>query len=339
MKTKTFERKRVRNKQFAIAVNILQTLILIVPVALNIIGPETSWLGTLNMYLPQWIWGIPLLITLPLTFILYRKLFWLPMLSILWVVGPVMGLVINFPQSALNSSDVIRIMTYNVKGGRRDANAVAADIRKYHPDVILMDDQQGVLRTVVGTVLSGWHISDDPQFVVATRLPVLSYNGLESSHDTGEPYVSDLRILFHHQRITFLPVHLMTPRFGIKAIAKRGKLGEMEAYAQYRLIQADTICGDLSLDRGPIVVAGDFNSTVSSLVIRKLLNKGFEDAFSVAGNGYGYTYGQYTPLHYPFMRIDHILINKDWKVVDCFTGNSIGSDHSPVIADLELKHP
>lgn len=322
-----------------IAVNIIQTLILIVPIALNAVGPETNWFGTLNMYLPQWIWGMPLLVTLPLTFFLYRKLTWLPVLSILWVAGPIMGYVINFPQSAGKSSDVLRVMTYNVKGGRRNANAIAADIRKYHPDVVLMDDQQGVLRTVVGSVLDGWHLRYDLQFVVASRLPILSYNGLESSHDTGEPYVSELKILFHHHRITFLPLHLMTPRFGIKAIAKRGKLGEMEAYAQYRLQQVDTICGDLSLDRGPIVVAGDFNSTESSLVIRKLLNKGLRDAFSAAGNGYGYTYGQYTPLHYPFMRIDHILVNKDWKVVDCFTGNSIGSDHSPIIADLELVHP
>src|SRR3712207_7027652 len=43
-------------------------------------------------------------------------------------------------------------------------------------------------------------------------------------------------------------------------------------------------------ENGPTLLAGDLNATPPSLVLRQLLNLGLRDAFSEAGNGYGYTY-------------------------------------------------
>ena len=57
----------------------------------------------------------------------------------------------------------------------------------------------------------------------------------------------------------------------------------------------------------------------------------YTNAFSEAGLGWGYTfYANRTSL-----RIDHILAGPGWRCRECWVGPEVGSEHRPVIADLE----
>jgi endonuclease/exonuclease/phosphatase family metal-dependent hydrolase len=71
--------------------------------------------------------------------------------------------------------------------------------------------------------------------------------------------------------------------------------------------------------------------------MRALLRTGLRDAFSVAGLGYGYTYGHLLPPHASFLRIDHILVSPQIAVLDCAVGRRGISPHRSVIADLALQ--
>ena len=80
------------------------------------------------------------------------------------------------------------------------------------------------------------------------------------------------------------------------------------------------------------ILNGDFNNTTHSYVYR-LLSSNFDDAFDIAGKGFGRTYSfDFFPL-----RIDFILVDKTLKIVDFQTHNVRYSDHFPISTILELR--
>jgi endonuclease/exonuclease/phosphatase (EEP) superfamily protein YafD len=132
--------------------------------------------------------------------------------------------------------------------------------------------------------------------------------------------------------------HLITPRFGLSATRQnplRG-LGEWRENVADRMTQAGRLAEDLRGRSRPAIVAGDFNAPDASLVVRTLLDTGLRDAFSVAGVGYGHTWGHSLRFGFSFLRIDHILVDREFAIAACFVGGT-GSAHRPVIADLYLS--
>ncbi len=314
------------------------TLLLLLPTVLDIIGPERTWFGAANMYLPQWGWAIPAVVVVPVTAWKRPRMLAASLLLLLWVAIPLMGFEWHLPTQTPRVPGIkLRVMTYNVKGGRRNAAAIVSDIDKFKPDLILMQDQQGVLQGMVGAYLHNWHIEYDYQFVVASREYPISPLRTQPTDDVPDEHCCvSFHLIVKGKPITVYDVHLRSPRFGLDAIA-RGQIGRMVQDGRRRLEQAKRLHQYLSHENmNDLVVAGDFNSTNWALALRKQLDLGLRDSFAVAGRGYGYTYGQYTPLHTPVMRIDHILVGLKWKVLNVQVGNTVGSDHSPVIADLFL---
>ncbi len=81
---------------------------------------------------------------------------------------------------------------------------------------------------------------------------------------------------------------------------------------------------------GSRIVAGDFNTSEASPYFGDLLAiSGLRD--SRRGFGRQPTWPSMIPLR---VAIDHVLVSDDWAVLDRRVGNSIGSDHFPLILDL-----
>ncbi|MFO7673778.1 MAG: endonuclease/exonuclease/phosphatase family protein [Lutibacter sp.] len=78
------------------------------------------------------------------------------------------------------------------------------------------------------------------------------------------------------------------------------------------------------------IICGDFNNTAFSYVYHQL-RKGKNDAFEVAGKGFGQTYDYKLPV-----RIDYILVDKRIEVNDFKTFDVKFSDHFPVMARLNF---
>src|SRR5579872_1618836 len=57
----------------------------------NAVGPDRWWWGSLNLYLPQWLWGLPGLMLSAASWRWARRWMWAPALCLLWVAGPLMG--------------------------------------------------------------------------------------------------------------------------------------------------------------------------------------------------------------------------------------------------------
>lgn len=308
----------------------------------NAQGAEGWWLGSLNLYLPQWVWALPGGIILLLTLGFARRWAWVPLGALLWVFGPLMGLCWHWglpaaPDAAPGSTagTRLRVMTYNVKGGSRDAAAIVRDIQAFHPDLIQMQDSYGVMNGAVGQALAGWNVRADGQYLVASPGPFSELESRDLSFAGSQHHCVRYRLRVGSTDVTVYDVHLLSPREGLVS-ARHRRVGGLMENAGDRLQEAGRLAEYVQAEPGPTLLTGDLNAPTQSLVCRRLSEAGLRDAFSEAGYGYGYTYGGYTRVGSPYVRIDHIMASPVWRIERCWVGNAAGSDHCPVIADLVL---
>jgi endonuclease/exonuclease/phosphatase (EEP) superfamily protein YafD len=85
--------------------------------------------------------------------------------------------------------------------------------------------------------------------------------------------------------------------------------------------------------KNPLIVVGDFNTTMWSPFYKNMVKTG---NLRNARSGFGIlpTWPTFLPLAY--IPIDHFLVSKEIGVLKIRTGRNVGSDHLPLITDLVL---
>jgi len=322
---------------------------------LNWKGPDFFWLGALNLYLPQVMWTIPGILLSLFTFKLDRSRTWVPLLCVLWVLGPIMGFCwsLNEPEPAPGSL-TLRVMTWNIKYTPSKNALLLDELARHKPDVVFFQDAGRSLRGPLGKYFDKWNTYTSSQYVIASRYPLshLEIHELPLS-GKGKQRFLRCRLLLGSTVVSLYNLHFITPRESLNAIkATRNRLGDlpeagstMDSNVKIRTAQADAIGEYLRGESGPVILAGDLNAPDPSRVCGTLREAGLHDAFAEGGKGYGYTYGhflfedRYPWLRVSWMRIDHIMVSSGFQTRRCWTGTGRASAHRPVIADLILKNP
>lgn len=103
--------------------------------------------------------------------------------------------------------------------------------------------------------------------------------------------------------------------------------------------QLQAVRDEIAKHRGPIIVAGDLNATAWSSAVRSFT----ETARLRSAGGLIPTWPQRTFISgrpclvcVPQLQIDHVLVNSEVRVLSIRSGTDVGSDHLPLIAELEL---
>jgi endonuclease/exonuclease/phosphatase family metal-dependent hydrolase len=245
----------------------------------------------------------------------------------------------------------VRVMTWNVKAGNAQmraggVDALAAEVARQHPDVLVMQDAHPMLRgRAPGAQTPIFGLPElflAGQFIVASRLPLrdCAERRVDAGIEGPLPFVQCTVEApgFSFQLVT---THFESPRSGLNAARREGFEG-IESWRRNhaaRLAQARALAAALAGSARPLVVAGDLNAPEASAVIQSLLAIGLRDAFSSAGLGWGYTYGQTLRPGFSFLRIDHVLVSPTLAVQDAFAGGADASEHRPVIVDLAPRAP
>ncbi|MEL6980940.1 MAG: endonuclease/exonuclease/phosphatase family protein [Actinomycetota bacterium] len=88
------------------------------------------------------------------------------------------------------------------------------------------------------------------------------------------------------------------------------------------------------------ILAGDFNATEDHRPFRDLLGQGWTDAHEPKGCGFDATWptGNASPLPVPIYRLDHVLVTDHFEILDLRFADPAGSDHIPVVVELQLGH-
>ncbi len=309
---------------------------------LNMLGPERWWLAGVNMFVPQWIWGVPAVILLPMSLVFARRWAWLPLAALFVVAGPLMGLCWSLPQSA--DGVPLRVMTYNVQLWQRTPLLdVLDEIRQAHPDILCLQDARVDGRTALDDFLRDWNVASFGQYVIASKLPVVDSVVGDISFGGEKHTYLHARVNVGGRHIVVSSAHFATPRDALSGYRSprfwTDGVPLIKENLSHRMTQARALADDLRNVREPMIVAGDLNSPPPSLATRTLTDLGLVDAFSAAGRGYGYTFGHTLLYGQSFLRLDRILVSRHFTVTSSVVGGTKGSDHRPVIADLVLLSP
>ena len=216
----------------------------------------------------------------------------------------------------------IRIMTLNVHYTVDDGAAVSRQVRAVDPDVVVLNELSAL--TLLHLDLSEYpyaYVHPDRSgvgFGVWSRWPV---------HFEIPP------------SLRFEPAHLgyIHPpgrRFALVQVHTRSPVGSDRARIwQNQLRYIPQLAASAA---SPVVVVGDFNASRSSHAFGGLLGGpgGFADVAD--GRGYLATWPGDIPGVPPLLRLDHIIVSREFGVRDARVLGPTGSDHRAVLADLAL---
>ena len=240
-----------------------------------------------------------------------------------------------------NDPEVVRILSYNVKHGlgmdeQVDLERIASVIRLLEPDIVTLqeidsvvartrfEDQAAVLGELTGmrAVFGGFMEYQEGQYGMAllSRYPIVEWEN-HRLPDGAEPrsvIVARIELL--------RPGYGQAPRLVVVGV-------HLYATAEERYAQASRLIELLSDERSPVVLAGDFNSTPDSDVIRLLEAEGGWERPRKSGERLTF------PSDVPDREIDFIMFRpadrfvvREHRVV----AETEASDHRPVLLELEL---
>ena len=263
------------------------------------------------------------------------------------LLGPGMGLQWHAAREHPRS---IRMMTYNIKAVQAmekegGLESLGLAVARHAPDLLVMQDAHGMLverseRAVDdGPPVFGLrHVYAVGQYVVASRFPIAACTPGQIGFESESHRYLRCQVDVEGKPLTIVTAHFQSPRSGLMAARHQGLGGLAGWQLNYtrRMTQTHKLARDLAGLTGPLVLAGDLNAPPASPVLAALEAVGLRNAFSLAGRGYGYSYGHSMRWGYDFLRIDHIYVSRDIDVIDSFVAAGDASDHRAVVADLVL---
>ena len=291
------------------------------------------WPGTLLMFGPRWVWALPLAVLAPAALAIRPRVLWHLLAALVLVVGPVMGF--RLPWGRLLAEETggpgVRVLTCNTHGGRLDARALAELIAETRPDVVALQEWSGENEAAVFG-RGEWFVRTDNPLGLASRYPIRGAEALGYHELGGKGSVVRYELETPGGTLHFFNVHLASAREGLEAVLQTRWRGipAVRANTALRWHESEVVSRWAGEVDGPVLLAGDFNMPTVSAIYRRHWGH-YANAFSAAGLGTGYT--KFTPRS--GIRIDHVLAGPGWRCRRCWVGPDVGSDHRPVLADLE----
>jgi endonuclease/exonuclease/phosphatase (EEP) superfamily protein YafD len=209
-------------------------------------------------------------------------------------------------------------------------------LRDSRPDVLILDEwAEGMNAQLQALLGEGW-TSASAGPTILSRFPVVFRRKI-GEEEVGRPWRApaiSVDLQTPDGSIGVVAVHLETPREGLEEmmIGRWRGIPTMIQTTENRRHESELSCQLARELSGPVLVAGDFNMPVDSAIYREFWSV-WQNAFSVAGCGYGHT--KFTRRF--GVRIDHILASEHWRILEARVGPDLGGDHRPVIVDMQLK--
>ncbi|MCX6358850.1 MAG: endonuclease/exonuclease/phosphatase family protein [Armatimonadetes bacterium] len=308
-------------------------------VALGILGmgvAERWWLGTLAAYLPQWPFAACGLALAALCALLRT---WRPSVAVALSSAIFYAVCCGFAVGSPQPSEpgALRVLTYNVHGGRGGLDALAETILRERPHIACLQEAdwpekvRAFPQEMAGR-LKGYRCFSSRGLMVASRIPMLrTRTELLSKQSEFRPALV-VTARLGDAEVTVVCVHFANGRANQTLFQHTNGLEEyFDAAADIREAQAVSITNLVGRIDGPLVVCGDFNTPPRGQVYDQLAAV-LTDSYREAAIGLGCTY----PSNLPMLRIDYIWHNRHAEALQSRVINTRASDHRPVVAEIAL---
>jgi endonuclease/exonuclease/phosphatase (EEP) superfamily protein YafD len=222
-------------------------------------------------------------------------------------------------------SPTLRVFFANVRGDNEQHALLLNEISEANPDIIVLVEYG-----------SGWHTA----FQTAPELARYKYgSGHLQSHIGTVNLFSRLPLKTEVQNwVAGRPMHTVEVALGAQTLrliglhAPRPLNAGRYNYDEYW----QQMLPLLQSQPGPLAIVGDFNATQHSRVYQLLTEKRLRSAHQDRGRGYATTWPNgYYPV--PPIRIDQAFISPEVECVSIQEGRGRGSDHKPLILDLQIR--
>ena len=299
---------------------------------------DAWWGTTFLLFMPRWLFLLPLLVLAPAAGISRCFRHWVVQTAAALVVaGPLMQASLPLPRlfESRPPGDLIRVATFNLGTEQVDFPALNRWLTSQRVDVICFQEGRLRLQKVFPELLGpGWFLNRER--TIASRFPIIAELEPLKDESTSEGrYAAVLERarlrLASGREIAVASAHLPTIRPGFERLLARDIQGLVLHVAWWGREMGRVLSMLAQASDVPMVVGGDFNMPSDDSTMAALRTS-FRFAFEEAGWGYGYT----RPAFHPWMRIDHLLTSPEWYVTRCQVGPDLGSDHLPLVADVLL---
>jgi endonuclease/exonuclease/phosphatase (EEP) superfamily protein YafD len=318
--------------------------------AFRFIG-ERFWATTIGLYLPRIGFALPLpVVTLLVLWRLPRRWLLSQLVALVLVLFPLMGLRLPGAPGATAGAFHLRLFTMNTAQGQFGTDKIIAEVQASGADVVLLQETTQGQYADLRQSLPGYFHQDSGQFWLASRFPLEELDQPPFIPHAGKmrsPRFVSYVVKTPVGRVRIYNVHIISPRDaldevhgeGLKREIASGRLfrgtaaGAVDDNTQLRIAQLQAISDGAHRSADPVLIAGDTNLPTLSWALGHYLGD-FQDGFSQAGSGFGYSFpaGRRT-----WMRIDRILGDDHFRFLSFKVLRSRASDHYAVMADLELR--
>jgi endonuclease/exonuclease/phosphatase (EEP) superfamily protein YafD len=299
---------------------------------------DVWWPATVLLFGPRWILLLPVGLLMGVAAFRDRALLVPLAVSAAVIVGPIMGFQFGW-RGLLTGADPdrdITVVTFNI-GGVGFRAGPGELLAEWDADVAAFQECEDPFSAAIYEV-RGWHAWAEGSLCLVSRFPLLQTRVMDAEvihRADGSGLVVSHLLQGDEGTFWLTNVHLETPREGLGLI-RGGRVGEgvdqLERDAIMRDIEHRQARAFAAEQPGRKIVVGDFNTPPESRIYRTEW-RGWTNAFTQVGRGFGGT----RLSGWVRARIDHVLVDDSWTVVDARPGGDVGSDHLPMIARVRPR--
>lgn len=328
--------------KFIVIVNSLLATALLISYLSYYISPNTISLISIFSL------SVPFLIIINIVFVIY----WVLKLKRQFLISAIILLIgfqyitklYSFNEKKVLLSTDVKVMSYNVRMFNIynwiDAEHIDQKIYDFistkDPDILCLQEFNPTIKTGIKYPYQYVKASEkNSRFghAIFSKFKIINTGSLNFSNSSNNALFVD--ILKNKDTIRVYNVHLeslsINPNEDYFNQENSEKLKKrVESAFKKQANQVTLIKLHLEKKTHKSILCGDFNNTAFSWVYNKLKNNK-NDAFEVAGKGFGKTFDYNFP-----MRIDFILTDKSIKINNFKTYDVHYSDHYPIMARLQF---
>ncbi|MDO4190461.1 MAG: endonuclease/exonuclease/phosphatase family protein [Bacteroidales bacterium] len=346
-----------------VLINALVTLFMLLG-ALSTVVPvgRPCILPYFGLFYPFWI-------VLTVCFLCYwtirrKRLLLLPLATLLLCFG-CLRCTFTLPIGRDNANDTnITLLTYNIFGlkSRKQLEKVRTLVFEQDADIVCLQEFGGETNGVnLNNIISKfedkypyhhiWYKTQNEHFWLGnatfSKYPIVNKTTIDYESKYNLSIASDivvdndtLRIINNHlESFKFTPNELAQFKDALNNQDSTLKHStatlwrKMNAAYRLRTPQAEQVAKAVKNSPYPVVVCGDFNDVPQSYAYRKIQRQNLIDIANKAGSGYQYTYNKHSML----VKIDHILVDKQFAPTAFKVIHNDISDHYPTIGSFNIK--
>ena len=284
------------------------------------------------LFVPRW-W--PILLLLPTIIINARlALVQWKKITLTFIVITFFYLDFQLPNNYFSAKPVghtLNIMSVNLGGKVKWPKLIKNQIMNEQLVIVAFQETPKIEAQKI--VPEGWDLHCIGQMCLASAYKIEYINTQSRKILGGWGQLGLLyQLQINERKINVMNLHLETPRKGFEDF-QLSKLNFEAIFknTEQRYIEASIISSWVK-DKAPLIILGDFNMPVESSIYREKFGH-YNNAFNEAGFGFGFT----KHIRMLSVRIDHILTDENFSIVEAKIGNDVGSDHSPILANIVLN--